>query len=450
MNKKTKIIVTLTGLTFLVGLGVVIWGGPAKGLAQLISPLRVSSSDASPTQSPLQSSTAEETPSADKLAPLPPAPTPTPRITPTPPMTPKEISAYDPHVPLQAGSVTLGAEHPFNVEQPIIFRAWSPNGEEFLFGRSFQDYILVRLRDGVGSHVSFSDLWVADTNGSHQRKLADLTSNWVWSPDGQSVAYLTPVKGEGIEGSLYVVDIEHPKPRKIAKCDLARTQDLAWLPTDEIVCRQNGVMYAIESDSGEKRHLNDIFSSEPVPGPTNEMLPPIFQGYYRISPDGERIAYIKTGIPPILWVSSLDGTRASQVGIQPYVSTDVVAWSPDSSRFAYSIYNDNNPPGADLWIVDANGANLDCIVAGGRESAQSIEPTWSPDGRVIAYTYRANRPSEPESVWIVSTDGTEPHLLVDLASVPRWSPRGNEIAVLRQSVIFDKPESLLLSLSLDQ
>jgi dipeptidyl aminopeptidase/acylaminoacyl peptidase len=79
-----------------------------------------------------------------------------------------------------------------------------------------------------------------------------------------------------------------------------------------------------------------------------------------------------------------------------------------------------------------------------------IEPTWSPDGRVLAYTYRDNADYQPESVWIVNVDGTNPHLLVDLAFDPQWAVQGNQITVSRLKSFTDNLETFLVQVDLGQ
>jgi len=447
MNKGYRIVTILGALALLAVLGAVLWQPVMMGLAQFRSPLEtpVPASARSPLQTlpPGWEST---------QPPLPPPPTSTPRITPTPPSPAlaAEVAAYDARIPLRAERVTLAAVQPFAVGNPITFKAWSPDGTRFLFGRSNQRYILVQFEDGAAANGFWDDLWVANADGSQAQKLADIANDWAWSPDGRSLAYLTPVSEQGIEGALYVVNVERPRPRKIADCDLGGLDDVAWLPTGEITCRRNGVMYAVRSNGSQMRQLNNIFTSDFVTDPlTEETLPPVFQGDYHVSPDGKKLAYIRIGLPSSLWISELDGSNTAEVRVNPYVSYDW-AWSPDSSMIAFSVPNGQGRLGTDLWIVNANGSNRRRVTVTEREDAICMGPTWSPDSQVIAYTYRANTMSQPESVWVVNADGTNPHLLVDLAFDPQWSAKGNQIAVLRLRSLTDNPETFLVQVALGQ
>jgi Tol biopolymer transport system component len=303
----------------------------------------------------------------------------------------------------------------------------------------------------VAANGFWYDLWVADADGSNPRKLADMVNSEVWSPDGRSVAYLAPAGEQGIEGKLYVVDVERLESREIATCDLGGMHDLAWLPTDEITCRRDGVIHAIKNDGSEIRPLNVIFTSDFIQDTlTGETLPPVFQGRYFISPDGKKMAFLRRSMSS-LWVSNLDGTDVVKVEIEGaiYISHDI-AWSPDSSQLAFSVPNGRGDGlGTDLWVVKADGTELCRVAAPEHDNIQFVDPAWSPDGKVLVFTHRVYSDTEYESVWVMNADGTNAHLLVDVAFAPQWSPGGNGIAVLRERVISSE-ESLLISVNLGQ
>ncbi len=444
MKKKTIFVI----IAVLVGVGI------AYPVSIAVSQFQLAQQQAKPSPTAVDSSLLEATPTLEWFlvtpSPLPPPPLPTPRITPTAPTPITETRAYDPQLPLRAENITLNTIHPLAVGTDITFKSWSPDGEKFLFGRVNQRYILVQFQNGAAANGFWDDLWVASIDGTHQHQLAELVNDWAWSPDGQQVAYLSPAGKQGIEGHLYVVNLENLQTTKIADCDLGSMDDIFWLPTDEITCRQNGVLYATLSDGSQSRKVNDIFSTASVTDTlTKEILPPVFQGDYHISPNGRKLAYVLIGSSSSLRISELDGSNAVEVKVDPYLSYDWI-WSPDSNALVFSVPNGQGRLGTDLWMVNADGSNLHRVTVTGREDAMCMEPTWSPDSRVIAYTYRANTVSQPESVWVANVDGTNPHLLIDLAFDPQWSARGNQIAVLRLRSLADNPETALAQVDLGQ
>jgi len=437
--KKKSIVLLFMVLFATVGV-VFLRDDSTISLAQLWSPLQPPMPDARTMNSPLHP---PPTPTA-----LPPAPTATPRITPTPPHLGllERLVPYDARIPLRSENITLAAVQPFDVGMELIFKAWSPNGEQFLFGRTDQRHILVRFANGAAANGFWTDLWVADRMNSEPQLLARLVNDWAWSPDGRYVAYLAPAKPEGIAGKLYVVDLNNLKSWELTDCDLGGLDDLTWLPTNEITCRQNGVMYAVSYSDGATRQLNEIFTSDSIIDPTTkETLPPVFQGHYRVSPDGKKIAYIRRGFASI-WIANLDGSNTSETKFEgtPYINHDW-AWSPDSTELSFSAPNSRgNGLGANLWVVNVDTNTLRPVAIPEDHDVQFTDPTWSPDGQVIAFTYRTYAETEYEAVWVVDRDGKSPHLLVEVAFAPLWAPTGNAIAILRERVITGLESHLIL------
>ncbi len=114
----------------------------------------------------------------------------------------------------------------------------------------------------------------------------------------------------------------------------------------------------------------------------------------RVSPDGERVAFVVTTI--------------------------------DERKHAYR---------SSIWVVPASGGEAKQLTRG---TASTHSPSWSPDGRWLAFV--SERESEPQSkdeeeqkkhgkgkgqIWLLPTDGGEAHQLTFMqhgASGPVWSP----------------------------
>src|SRR5436190_3892309 len=114
----------------------------------------------------------------------------------------------------------------------------------------------------------------------------------------------------------------------------------------------------------------------------------------RISPDGERIAFVVSTI--------------------------------DEHKHAYR---------SSIWVVSASGGEAKQLTRG---MASTHSPSWSPDGRWLAFV--SERESESQSkdekeqkkhgkgkgqIWLLPTDGGEAHQLTFMqhgASGPVWSP----------------------------
>ena len=139
------------------------------------------------------------------------------------------------------------------------------------------------------------------------------------------------------------------------------------------------------------------------------------------SPDGTRIAYVRSTRSPAVFVADADGSRERRVG-----EGTAPAWSPDGSRLAVSR---RAPGGADLWVIDVGRGGERRL---SRTEEPEREPAWSPDGRAIAFVRTEARGGD--EIYVVRPDGRglrrltrSPH--EDFG--PAWSPDAREIAFVR-------------------
>jgi len=145
----------------------------------------------------------------------------------------------------------------------------------------------------------------------------------------------------------------------------------------------------------------------------------------RISPDGNRIAFVKDSN---LWLMDNLGKDAHQLthfNVLAHLPSGAQqpSWSPDGKRIAFRGRPDERNGG--IFVIDVDGTNLKQLTSHWLDSY----PDWSPDGRKIVYT---NWPH----LWTVDSDGTNAHALTSsnlgegVEFSPRWSPKGDQIAYL--------------------
>jgi len=111
-------------------------------------------------------------------------------------------------------------------------------------------------------------------------------------------------------------------------------------------------------------------------------------GGARISPDGERIIYVRTQVnietgkdESQIWICGADGTdrrRLTWTG----TSNSGPIWSPDGTAIAYVSRRDGDHPNA-ICVLGFSGGEARIM---SQHGASPSDLAWSPDGSTIAYT----------------------------------------------------------------
>lgn len=144
-----------------------------------------------------------------------------------------------------------------------------------------------------------------------------------------------------------------------------------------------------------------------------------------LSPDGKRVAFAIPGRTGDLdlYVANVDGTGAREL----VPDAGLPAWSPDGTRLLY--VTSAIPPA--IGVVNADGSLARQLAVG---KLVSIAPFWSPDGKRIAFT-AADRPDpKVADLYLANADGSDPQRLTDrqklyFGGAGAWSPDGKTIAL---------------------
>jgi S1-C subfamily serine protease len=145
-----------------------------------------------------------------------------------------------------------------------------------------------------------------------------------------------------------------------------------------------------------------------------------------ISPDGTRIAFIRTNLATSeddIYLVDFDGGDVTKVTDTPDAGVFVPAWSPDGQWIVYDLTPDGGS--GDIWKIRPDGTEATRLTT---NPANETWPIYSPDGTKIVYTSSQDGDAE---LFVMDDDGSSARQLTnndDFDSSPTWSPDGTLIA----------------------
>jgi len=230
--------------------------------------------------------------------------------------------------------------------------------------------------------TSDGDLWLLDASGPHQLATGGTFSQPTWAPDGGSLAYV--YRGTNF-ADIFVTDDQGQNQVRLTNSQSTILDNNDW-------------------------NLRPAFS-----------------------PDGQLISFVSdrnSTFPTLQLMNAADGGgrhAVSTPGIQQE-DVDSMAWSPDGSALAITLFNEPGPSQIALVPMDSTNRPASKVltsVIGG-----AIDPAWSPDGSWLAF---AGHDGLAIEIFAMQPDGSSvTRLTTDglLARSPVWSPDGQHIAYL--------------------
>ena len=326
----------------------------------------------------------------------------------------------------------------------------SPAPVVYIQGKTGQDSIpgLSRISAKVdigkgGTAFGPSAIWLMDSDGSNQKKLADGSAPKL-SPDGKKIAFIS-------DAAIWVMDSDGGYPEQLGGKRLRG--GVSWSPDGEKMVFVSGdqvnyYIWVMDSDGSNQKKLTK-------------------GGTPSWSPDGRKIAFVSAEVfRSNIWVMDSDGsnkTRLTDTGTYKYANNP--SWSPDGRKIAFTqgdsvrvmnsdgsgekiltggagscwspdgekiafVSKDADSPTYNICVVDSDGSNLKQLTT---NQTNDRSPSWSPDGQKIAFTSRETGTGLDggiHDIWVMGSDGSNKTQLTTSQTRDRslsWSPDGQRI-----------------------
>jgi TolB protein len=230
--------------------------------------------------------------------------------------------------------------------------------------------------------VKDGDLWVLDASGPRQLATGGTFSQPSWAPDGSTFAYV--YRGTNF-ADIFITD------------DQGQTQT-------RLTSSQSTILD------------NNDWNLRPT-----------------FSPDGKLIAFVsdKTSTFPTLWLmNAADGSGRHAVNTPGFIeeAVDSLAWSPDGSQLALTLFNEPSPTQIAMLPLGGTGREVGHVLTD--LTGGALDPAWAPDGSWLAF---AGREGFAVEIYAIQPDGSSLTRLTNegfLARSPAWSPDGRRLAYL--------------------
>jgi Tol biopolymer transport system component len=288
------------------------------------------------------------------------------------------------------------------------FAAWSPDSSAILYARPSG-----KAKISTGWQL-LTDLWSIDLDAGTPSKVASNAAYATFSPDGQSIAFLSFVHERTGEVKVW----QKGQTKKMGTADWGSPPQ--W--------SEDGQRLLFATSGAPSKMTSAGLARTTLVRPKQPAVP------------GERLlfspneSYVLRRHYNYLRVLPLDGSPEIEITARP---TLFAIWSPDGRKLAYVIDSAELSP--ELWVVNADGSAKALIAKG--ELEHFGPPAWSPDGSQLAFgrTPTGNARQRHSRIWLAFADG---HGLRPMSnglqeeSEPAWSPDSSYIAFQRRGDIW--------------
>jgi dipeptidyl aminopeptidase/acylaminoacyl peptidase len=231
-----------------------------------------------------------------------------------------------------------------------------------------------------------------------------------WSPDGESIAFVS--SRSGLE-TIYFMNADGTDPRQLLprSTEFATDYDPDWSPDGRQIAYSsnrsgNFEIYVMDLDTGTSRRLTQDQSNDENPS---------------WSADGHHIAFWsnRTGNEDV-FVMNADGSGLRNL-TNHLANDNWPDWSPDGEWLTFTTDRDGSE---DIYLMDRDGGSVRRLTRG---EYDEVWPRWSPDGRLLMYTTYLHGHAE---IALLATENGAPMPSPPTSLFGReaaWSPDGESI-----------------------
>lgn len=286
--------------------------------------------------------------------------------------------------------------------------SWLPDNRHILFGGE------------VPGSLSGAHLWLADTVSNRLQPVTATPANEAYpsvSPDGKRIVFTT----EDADFDLLDIPLNGTAVKPLLASSRVERFP-AWAPG-------GGSFAFVTNRSGVEevwlRSVNGDFERPVVSRSDFDDGQPALLSALAFSPDGQRIAYQRSGGNYRIWISSVAGGAPVPLNRQAFVFEDHPTWSPDGEWMAFIAYRDRSNLAFFPSLMKTR-VGIDAPPVGIAETViAAAGMKWSPTGEWILC-------ETAEGMTLVSPDGSIKRLLVeDSWYTFDWSKDGKAIYAIR-------------------
>ena len=279
-------------------------------------------------------------------------------------------------------------------------------------------------RDGL------EGIFVMGATGESVRRLTDFGANPAWSPDGEEIVFAPlevesdPTSGGGLNGELWVVNVESEGTRQLATAGRDAIQP-SWSPSGYRIA-----FWGLDRERGSGQR--DIWTIPAEGGEPTAVTEDVYTDWNPIwSPDGQYIYFSSDRAGGMnVWRVRIDERTGIPAGQPEQITTGGFAQQLHLTLAGSQLAYAERRSRTNIYAVDFDpetGRVVGEPLAITRGSRVVDYPDVSRDGQWLTYMVRGAQ----ESIMASRTDGSDLRRLTNDAFKnrgPRWSPDGTQIA----------------------